>query len=532
MVAVGEKMFHRKHNAATRWAKLRAAPTHNAAFGKWLAATILMLAGVVIIASNAPLYGPPLFALLLTAALALLLVSLRPPLVVCAHDSAAPDLQPPLPAEDSLAGFAAETLFTASPVPALLVDGERRAVIAANPAAVALYGYADEGLCGLAIGSLLHADAAEESGGIPQLRGMARHRRADGTGFWVEVEVREVKQGERSLLLLVVIDATARMALMHELETSERHARELVELSLGMVFSHDLAGCLHMVNPAFARALGYTQDELLGRNLGDLVVPRQREAFGGYLRKIGEDGTNSGAAHMQRRDGGECVWEFRNQLRVAADGSTSVLCCAIDISERSRNERRLRDASSRDPLTGCYNRRHLDIFEDDAESGACWAAIVIDIDHLKRYNDTHGYRVGDQALVSIARLLESMVRKEDSVVRLGGDEFVILLRHCDRVTLESFALRLQDMREVRACVDFTFGLAMRQQDEELAETIHRADRQLIERRFIERSSIRLDTPREVRSPPSRRPLIQRLAQPEQLNPVVVELKDAEGSTQR
>src|SRR5690606_18169110 len=132
-----------------------------------------------------------------------------------------------------------------------------------------------------------------------------------------------------------------------------------------------------------------------------------------------------------------------NQLRTLADGSREVLCCAIDISERSRNERRLLENSRKDPLTGCYNRRHLDAFQADAEPGAQWACVVVDIDYLKRYNDSHGHRAGDQALVRLARFLDRIVRKDDSLVRLGGDEFVILLRQCDQATLESFATRLQ-----------------------------------------------------------------------------------------
>jgi diguanylate cyclase (GGDEF)-like protein len=195
-------------------------------------------------------------------------------------------------------------------------------------------------------------------------------------------------------------------------------------------------------------------------------------------------------------------------MRTLADGSREVLCCAVDISERSRNEHRLLEKSRKDPLTGCYNRRHLAAFQTDAKPGASWASVVIDIDHLKRYNDTYGHRAGDQAIVRLARFLERIVRKDDSIVRLGGDEFVILLQQCDPVTLESFAVRLQGALATQETVPFSYGLAMRKNDEELELTIHRADRQMIERRIIERSSIRLDVPREARRSEARRSVIR------------------------
>jgi diguanylate cyclase (GGDEF)-like protein len=226
-----------------------------------------------------------------------------------------------------------------------------------------------------------------------------------------------------------------------------------------------------------------------------------------YLLEVARNGQDSGAVHMLGRDGSEQVWEFRNRLRTAADESQQVICCAIDITERSRNERRLLEKSRKDPLTGCYNRSHLAAFQVDALPGATWACVVIDIDQLKRYNDAFGHRSGDQAIVRTARFLERMVRKDDSIVRLGGDEFVILLQNCDKETLESFATRLQAAQSTQETIPFSFGLAMRKGEEELEYTIHRADRQMIERRTIERSSIRVDGPRENRRPKMRRSVI-------------------------
>jgi len=330
---------------------------------------------------------------------------------------------------------------------------------------------------------------------------------------------------------VTVSDVSTRMNLARDLENSERFAADLIELSLGIVFIHDLNGDLRKVNPAFAQALGYAADELPGCNLGTFLLPRQRGAFGDYLSSIDQDGVSDGVIYLRTRNGGERVWEYRNRLRLGSDGGKSILCCAIDISERSRNERRLLETRNKDPLTGCYTRPHLQVFEEEAEPAACWAAIVIDIDHCQRYSESQDHRAGEQAIIRTARMLEGMVRNDDSVVRLGADEFVILLRRCDQATLESFVGRLQRLRDNQAGVPFTFGLAMRKNGEGLDETIHRADRQLIERRVIECSSIRLEASREARPKAHRRP--PNLHQPHRTEKEteVVAFRDAARATQ-
>jgi diguanylate cyclase (GGDEF)-like protein/PAS domain S-box-containing protein len=485
-------MFIRKFDDETRLVALGAPRLSSFLFSKWMVALLLAIAGVVVIDTNSHLFGPPLVALLLTAGVAAVLVSFRAPAYRLRQHADSAGV-----ARGVEAGLPDESLFHASPTPGFIVDCETMRILAVNLAAAEIYAFEADKDHPESLSDLICHDAGDdESLARFPANGLNRHRRADGSSFWVEMESRRVEYRGHSVWLVAVADVTARINLLKDLETSERRARELVELSLGIVFTHDLDGRLQMVNPAFARALGHPVEALVGRCLVEFVVSRQRDLFSRYLQEVDETGTGSGAVHMLRSDGGERVWEFRNLLREEADGTRSVLCSAIDISERSRNERRLLETSRKDPLTGCYNRRHLEIFRSEVEPEACWAAIVIDIDHLKRYNDSHGHRAGDQAIVRTARMLEGMVRKGDSVVRLGGDEFAILLRHCDQATLESFAVRLQRARDGQASIPFTFGLAMRKENEDLEQTIHRADRQMIERRQIERRSAGPDVPRE------------------------------------
>jgi diguanylate cyclase (GGDEF)-like protein len=103
-----------------------------------------------------------------------------------------------------------------------------------------------------------------------------------------------------------------------------------------------------------------------------------------------------------------------------------------DISERKRNEKKLRDAAQHDPLTGLPNRALLDeyclhILAMSARFGERGAVLFIDLNRFKPINDLYGHHVGDQALQEIALRLQACTRKEDLVSRLGGDEFVVVL---------------------------------------------------------------------------------------------------------
>ena len=118
------------------------------------------------------------------------------------------------------------------------------------------------------------------------------------------------------------------------------------------------------------------------------------------------------------------------------------------------NESRLADGndqaqSTRDPLTGLYNRRHM---EDSLErelyratrEGGTLGVIMADLDHFKTFNDRSGHVAGDEVLWSLATLLSTSVRAEDIVCRYGGEEFTILLPNA---SLEETRARAETLRQ-------------------------------------------------------------------------------------
>ncbi len=94
--------------------------------------------------------------------------------------------------------------------------------------------------------------------------------------------------------------------------------------------------------------------------------------------------------------------------------------------------RQLEQLATRDALTGLYNRRSFDeklkeCVHTSKRSGRSFALLVLDADHFKRINDTHGHNTGDAVLQQLARLLTEHTRNTDFVARYGGEEFVLLL---------------------------------------------------------------------------------------------------------
>ncbi len=106
------------------------------------------------------------------------------------------------------------------------------------------------------------------------------------------------------------------------------------------------------------------------------------------------------------------------------------------------------DLSLRDPLTGLANRRHFhSVLEREidrmARSGEAALLLMLDIDHFKKINDTHGHIAGDIVLQSVARTLNSCVRPMDTLARYGGEEFAIVLPSCQPAFGRSIAERIR-----------------------------------------------------------------------------------------
>ena len=101
-----------------------------------------------------------------------------------------------------------------------------------------------------------------------------------------------------------------------------------------------------------------------------------------------------------------------------------------------------------DPLTQIYNRRALlhlvlNAISRAIRNNSLVALILIDIDHFKRVNDSHGHQTGDEVLVAFAKRLQDNLRKHDLLARYGGEEFMVLLPESDAEEALTIAEKLR-----------------------------------------------------------------------------------------
>ena len=144
-----------------------------------------------------------------------------------------------------------------------------------------------------------------------------------------------------------------------------------------------------------------------------------------------------------------------------------------------------RDLVFIDPLTGLLNRRGLDAqaaeeFERRERFGTPLTLLVLDIDHFKVVNDTHGHDVGDKILCALGDCLTRVSRDLDLVARLGGEEFAILCVQTDRreatVLAERLRLAVSALEVAGQRFTVSMGVApVRDNDSSVWDTLVRAD---------------------------------------------------------
>ncbi len=262
---------------------------------------------------------------------------------------------------------------------------------------------------------------------------------------------------------------------------SESKATDLLRLSKGLVFLHDLRGELVMVNLATAEALGTLPEQLVGRALGDFLSDESRVDFEDYLRRLALQHQDEGTMQVRRMDATERLWQYSTRVsetRGYAIGS------AVDITEQQREAEALRKENLRDALTQAYNRRYFNEFERQ-QGTHCWGVINVDLDQFKQINDSRGHEAGDQVLIAMTHYLQSQIRESDAVVRSGGDEFVLLLADASRPQVQTLIARLRADMNAAPC-RYSLGQALRENGESLGDTLARADAEMYRLRRMAR----------------------------------------------
>ncbi|GGJ51983.1 diguanylate cyclase [Deinococcus roseus] len=167
--------------------------------------------------------------------------------------------------------------------------------------------------------------------------------------------------------------------------------------------------------------------------------------------------------------------------------------------ELERANAELTRHATTDVLTGLFNRRKfIEAAEEEIKfsqrHGTPFALVMLDVDHFKKVNDTHGHDQGDEVLRHVAKLLRSRVRTTDITARWGGEEFMVLLRHTDLKAGEKMAEKMRESLALTpagsvGAVTASFGVTAFEPTDTLTSLSSRVDALLYEAKAAGRNRV-------------------------------------------
>jgi diguanylate cyclase (GGDEF)-like protein/PAS domain S-box-containing protein len=326
------------------------------------------------------------------------------------------------------------------------------------------------------------------------------------------------------LLRILRPDARCTMITLDDVSVMIEKERELdrQRRRMGLVFEYIHGYCVAMLddagtvvewNPSIGRFFGITADAIVGQPLLNRVSVHLEELtsspnFVDVRKVIAKVGWCRVDASW-KKGGGQEMWGDCVIAPVVDPGGSSGGYVAVirDVSVEHINTQELIDAALTDPLTGLHNRRGLEGRSEalhfrpgGAPVTQVW--IMVDIDHFKRVNDTHGHEAGDEVLKAVAEALRSTARGADLVARFGGEEFVLVLPDTSAELAVRIAERLRLAIEALSTdvggqiirVTASFGVAQRAAQESQLEVLERADAALYSSKNGGRNRVTMSTP--------------------------------------
>lgn len=322
------------------------------------------------------------------------------------------------------------------------------------------------------------------------------------------------KDGHVQGFFVLAVDITE----LKEAQADLQLAHSAVDNTAEGIAVTDADGVMLSVNPALTNITGYAAAELRGKRLSSLLRDPEDKALHTSIEiALASSATHRGEVWVRRKDGEPFpAWKTVTRIPARAGVAERRVAVIHDITERQRDDERLRHLAFHDPLTDLPNRALLldrlnQLLVRAEREGRALALLYLDLDGFKGVNDSLGHSAGDELLREAARRLLQLVRRSDTVARLGGDEFVILMDNPSHLSeVEQVAQRVVDAlaspfdlkgapANISASVGITLTSGMNVDGEHL---LHQADQALYAAKQAGKNTYRLGN-NDTASPSSR-----------------------------
>jgi len=222
-----------------------------------------------------------------------------------------------------------------------------------------------------------------------------------------------------------------------DLEKSQNQLQAIIYNAMDGIITSNETGNILGFNPAAEQIFGYSQQDVVGKNLNILIPEHFRSEHDPYLNRSIQNiqekiiGVRAREVIAVRKNGEQFPMEL-SASEMVLGGQHYFVGIVRDISERKQAEERIAHLAHFDYLTGLPNRA---LFLDNLEHSVSMAkrnnynvaVLFLDLDGFKKVNDTLGHDAGDLLLQGVSKRLKEALRASDTVARVGGDEFIFVL---------------------------------------------------------------------------------------------------------
>lgn len=324
--------------------------------------------------------------------------------------------------------------------------------------------------------------------------GIWKYVRRNGQPRMVKLMVSAIEQSPGQLIgfLGVAVDMTEQLRNEAAFKRSDRLLRTLSDQVPGFIFQYQSTpgghACFPFASSGIQQAFEVSADDvaITADPVIERIHPDDLAAYADSLRVSSELLTpwlHEFRALLPRR--GQRWLRVEAQPERQLDGSMMWFGYITDISREKRLEEQLRDEARLDPLTGAFNRRHLQkqVNHELAmleQTGKPLSLVMLDLDHFKSVNDTFGHDIGDEVLKATVDVLRRYARTSDMVCRTGGEELVVLCPGTDLKGAITLAEKLHAaVRDIQLPpvprITASFGVVTARSDDQLPSLMKRAD---------------------------------------------------------